>query len=107
MASHQQKPRSAIASSKRRRAALSESAHLAPRPARLVDIADPSDAVDRPVAAAYGWPEDIAAEDALACLLALNPERAKGGPSIPSNKRPNRVLKRRPSPPARKAARSD
>ena len=31
--------------------------------------------VDR--AAAYGWPQDIATEDALARLLALNLERAK------------------------------
>jgi hypothetical protein len=34
-------------------------------------------ALDRVVAAAYGWPEDIAIEDALARLLALNLERAK------------------------------
>jgi type II restriction/modification system DNA methylase subunit YeeA len=44
------------------------------RPRRL---ADAHDAIDRAVAAAYGWPEDIAADDALARLLALNLERAK------------------------------
>jgi type II restriction/modification system DNA methylase subunit YeeA len=33
--------------------------------------------LDRAVAAAYGWPEDISTEDALALLLALNAERAK------------------------------
>ncbi len=39
-------------------------------------LADAHDALDRAVAAAYGWPEDIATEDALARLLALNLERA-------------------------------
>ena len=34
------------------------------------------DALDRAVAAAYGWPEDIATDDALAKLLALNLERS-------------------------------
>jgi hypothetical protein len=34
------------------------------------------DALDRAVAAAYGWPEDISTDDALARLLALNLERA-------------------------------
>jgi hypothetical protein len=29
------------------------------------------------VAAAYGWPEDISTEDALARLLAMNLQRAK------------------------------
>ncbi len=33
--------------------------------------------LDRAVASAYGWPEDISTEDALARLLALNLERAK------------------------------
>ena len=32
--------------------------------------------LDRAVAAAYGWPEDIASEDALARLLELNLKRA-------------------------------
>jgi hypothetical protein len=32
--------------------------------------------LDRAVAAAYGWPEEISEEDALARLLALNLERA-------------------------------
>ena len=40
-------------------------------------LADAHDALDRAVAAAYGWPEDIATEDALARLLALNLERSK------------------------------
>ena len=39
-------------------------------------LADAHDALDRAVAAAYGWPEDISTEDALANLLALNLERA-------------------------------
>ena len=39
-------------------------------------LADAHDALDRAVAAAYGWPEDIATEEALARLLALNLERA-------------------------------
>jgi type II restriction/modification system DNA methylase subunit YeeA len=41
-------------------------------------LAQAHDALDRAVAAAYGWPEDIATEDALQRLLALNLERAKG-----------------------------
>ena len=41
-------------------------------------LADAHDALDRAVAVAYGWPEDIATEDALARLLALNPERSRG-----------------------------
>ena len=41
-------------------------------------LADAHDALDRAVAAAYGWPEDIANEEALARLLALNLERSKG-----------------------------
>ena len=40
-------------------------------------LADAHDALDRAVAAAYGWPEDIAADHALARLRALNLERAK------------------------------
>ena len=39
-------------------------------------LADAHDELDRAVAAAYGWPEDIATEEALARLLALNLERA-------------------------------
>jgi type II restriction/modification system DNA methylase subunit YeeA len=35
--------------------------------------------LDRAVAAAYGWPDDIGEEDALARLLALNLERAAAG----------------------------
>lgn len=35
--------------------------------------------LDRAVAAAYGWPEDIANDDAMARLLALNLERAQQG----------------------------
>lgn len=40
-------------------------------------LADAHEALDRAVAAAYGWREDIATEDALARLLSLNLERAK------------------------------
>jgi type II restriction/modification system DNA methylase subunit YeeA len=39
-------------------------------------LADAHAALDAAVAAAYGWPADIAEEDALARLLALNPARA-------------------------------
>jgi len=39
-------------------------------------LADAHEALDRAVAAAYGWPEDIATDDALQRLLALNLERA-------------------------------
>jgi type II restriction/modification system DNA methylase subunit YeeA len=42
-------------------------------------LADAHAALDRAVAAAYGWPEDIATDDALARLLALNLERAAAG----------------------------
>ena len=35
--------------------------------------------LDTAVAAAYGWPADIAEEEALARLLALNLERAAAG----------------------------
>jgi len=40
-------------------------------------LADAHDTLDRAVAAAYGWAEDISTEDALARLLALNLERAR------------------------------
>jgi hypothetical protein len=39
-------------------------------------LADAHDALDRAVASAYGWTEDISTEDALQRLLALNLERA-------------------------------
>ena len=39
-------------------------------------LADAHETLDRAVAAAYGWPEDISTDDALARLLALNLERA-------------------------------
>jgi type II restriction/modification system DNA methylase subunit YeeA len=39
-------------------------------------LADAHEALDRAVAAAYGWPEDISAEAALAKLLELNLARA-------------------------------
>ena len=39
-------------------------------------LTDAHEALDRAVAAAYGWPEDIATDDALQRLLALNLERA-------------------------------
>lgn len=42
-------------------------------------LADLHTALDRAVAAAYGWPEDITTDDALAKLLALNLERAAAG----------------------------
>jgi hypothetical protein len=40
-------------------------------------LSDAYEALDRAVAAAYGWPEDVATQDALQRLLALNAERAK------------------------------
>ena len=39
-------------------------------------LADAHEALDRAVAAAYGWPEDISIEEALEKLLALNLARA-------------------------------
>jgi hypothetical protein len=39
-------------------------------------LAQAHDALDRAVAAAYGWPEDFSTDDALAQLLALNLQRA-------------------------------
>jgi type II restriction/modification system DNA methylase subunit YeeA len=39
-------------------------------------LADAHEALDRAVAAAYGWPEDISSEEALAKLLELNLARA-------------------------------
>jgi hypothetical protein len=39
-------------------------------------LADAHDALDRAVAAAYGWPEDISTDEALQRLLALNLARA-------------------------------
>jgi type II restriction/modification system DNA methylase subunit YeeA len=42
-------------------------------------LADAHQALDRAVAAAYGWPQDIETEDALTRLLALNGERAAKG----------------------------
>jgi hypothetical protein len=51
-------------------------------------LADAHDALDRAVAVAYGWPEDIPSDDALTRLLALNLERssAKGVGSVSSTK---------------------
>ena len=42
-------------------------------------LASLHDALDRAVAAAYGWPEDISTEEAMARLLALNLQRAEKG----------------------------
>jgi hypothetical protein len=42
-------------------------------------LADLHDTLDRAVAAAYGWPEDISTDEALQRLLALNLERAAAG----------------------------
>jgi hypothetical protein len=41
-------------------------------------LANAHDALDRAVAAAYSWPEDISTEDALARLLELNLAGASG-----------------------------
>lgn len=46
------------------------------RPAWLAEL---HDELDRAAAAACGWPEDIATDEALARLLALNLERAAAG----------------------------
>jgi hypothetical protein len=40
--------------------------------------------LDRAVAAAYGWPEDMSPDDALARLLDLNQARAGRGVTAPS-----------------------
>jgi hypothetical protein len=45
-------------------------------------LADAHEALDRAVAATYGWPEAISTEDALARLLGLNLERASVQRSI-------------------------
>jgi hypothetical protein len=45
-------------------------------------LADAHEALDRAVAATYGWPEAISTEDALARLLGLNLERASAQRSI-------------------------
>lgn len=42
-------------------------------------LADAHEALDRAVAAAYGWPEDISTEEALEKLLALNLARSATG----------------------------
>jgi hypothetical protein len=47
------------------------------RKSRIVAPTKKAVGVDRAVAAAYGWPEDIATDNALARLLALNLERAR------------------------------
>jgi type II restriction/modification system DNA methylase subunit YeeA len=47
-------------------------------------LADAHYALDHAVAAAYGWPEDISTEDALARLLALNLERARAQEGDPA-----------------------
>jgi type II restriction/modification system DNA methylase subunit YeeA len=52
-------------------------------------LADTHNALDRAVAAAYGWPEDISTEDALARLLGLNLERARVEVNIQPSRSPN------------------
>jgi len=53
--------------------------------------------LDAAVAAAYGWPADIAEEDALARLLALNRARANGSASwAPRRNAPHRASAARP-----------
>lgn len=47
--------------------------------ARPTWLANAHAELDRAVAAAYGWPEEIATEEALARLLAFNAERAGAG----------------------------
>ena len=44
-------------------------------------LANAHAALDRAVLAAYGWPHDLADDDLLARLLALNAERAGGAPN--------------------------
>lgn len=46
-------------------------------------LADVHAALDRAVAAAYGWPEDISTEEALAKLLELNLSRAAAASAPP------------------------
>ncbi len=70
----------ASAASLRRIVVIGAVAHETPHdPARFhpqVEARRADRARDRAVAAAYGWPEDIATDDALHRLLALNLERA-------------------------------
>jgi hypothetical protein len=65
-------PKSAQAAVKLKECTLTNLHNLRPR-----WLADAHDALGRAVAAAYGWAEDLASDDALARLLALNLERAK------------------------------
>ncbi len=71
--------------SKRTRAALTNLYNQRPR-----WLADAHEALDRSVAAAYGWPEDIAIDDALARLLALSLERAGGDKKVDAKPSPVR-----------------
>jgi type II restriction/modification system DNA methylase subunit YeeA len=64
-------PKNAEAAVKPKERTLTNLYNLRPR-----WLADAHDALDRAVASAYGWAEDISTEDALQRLLALNLERA-------------------------------
>lgn len=65
------------------REAIRAGRHLAPAEADVRDrgfvliLNEHHDAIDAAVAAAYGWPADLANEDILARLVALNRERAR------------------------------
>lgn len=56
------------------------------------------DALDRAVAAAYGWPEDISTDEALARLLALNLERAAMQDAKPTSVEASSPQKRKSRP---------
>ena len=64
-------PKNAEAAAKLRERTLTNLYNLCPR-----WLADAHDTLNRAVAAAYGWPEDISTDDPLARLLALKLERA-------------------------------
>ncbi len=50
-------------------------------------LADAHAELDRAVAAAYGWPEDISLDEALANLLALNLDREPSGSQAAARER--------------------
>jgi hypothetical protein len=51
-------------------------------------LSNAHDALDRAVAGAYGWPEDISTEDALVRLLVINIERANGPITVQPSRPP-------------------
>jgi predicted dehydrogenase len=59
-------------------------------------LANPHEALDRAVAAAYGQPEDVSAEEALEKLRALDLARASAAASRPQRSHGSRQAKMKP-----------